>query len=176
VPTIKSNKAAYAAIGFPEFATHFQVGGAIALDGPFAFGGEFTHTSIDHGMGSINAFDLTGAYKLELDESSPFSVCPLANVGFRSMDGGNTFSIGAGAGIGTELPISDGAYSLHPYAAPKIMHYRSDGSSLTKFAFSLGANFSFDNYFVGAEFAKVSGTLSDAFFGGGFRLQAGLNF
>jgi hypothetical protein len=171
VPTVKSNTAAYAAIGFPDFATDFHVGGAMKFDGPFAAGASFTHRSYDHGLGSSNSLGVTGAYNLELDESSPVSICPLGNVGFHFSDGSNVFSLGAGAGVSTELPISDGEYSLYPYAVPQIVHTNGDGFSDTRFNLGLGANFGFSKYYVGAQFAKAFGLP-----GSDFRIQAGLNF
>ena len=171
VPTVKSNTAAYAAIGFPDFATDFHIGGAMKFDGPFAMGGHFTHRSYDLGLGSMNSLGVTGAYNLELDESSPVSVCPLGNVGFHFADGANSFSFGAGAGISGDVPISDGEYALYPYAVPTIVHARRDGSSDTRFNLGIGANFGFSKYYVGAQFAKAFGLP-----GSDFRIQAGLNF
>lgn len=168
---MKGQTAAYAALGLPDGATVFQVGGAMALDNPFVVGAEFSHTSADFG-GSSNTIAVKGAYKLELDESSPVSVCPLGSAGFTFYDGGNNFSLGLGAGVSTELPLADDAYTLYPYATPMIVHNRFDGFNDTSFGLGIGANFGFSQYFVGGEFNKTFGD-----FGGSiFRIQAGLNF
>jgi hypothetical protein len=170
VPVAQGQKAAYAAVGFPTLATSFHVGGAMALQGPLVVGAELHHTSFDLGAGSSNGFEVTGAYQVKLEGSSPVSVCPLGKVGFDFSDGDNLFTLGAGAGISTDVKLSNPEYVIYPYVTPMIVHMRADGASDTRFAFAFGGNFAFNKYYIGAQFYKAVGA------GDAFRIQAGLNF
>lgn len=178
VPT--TTKAAYAAVGLPEHGKHLHVGGAAALSGALSAGAEFTHTRISGGA-RVNAIEGTLANSLALGENAgPLTICPLVTAGYRSLEGNGLFSIGAGAGVTAALQISDGAYTLHPYLAPRVVHHRADGESDTEFGFALGANLAFGNYYAGAQFSRIgkndSFALTDVLHGAGFRIQGGLSF
>jgi hypothetical protein len=171
-------------VGFPESAKTYGVTASHNFEGPVSVFGNYALTVPDTDLlKNVNTFGGGVAADLaSVSKSLPagLSACPTVSLQHLSTElsiFGETLkisnlSVPVGLGLGTTLPLGEGATTLTPYAIPQFIFSRStakvDGESEsesdTYFGLSAGATLGFGSVFVGGGVAKLFEDESKAVF------------
>lgn len=162
-PTLDRQFSFGGSLGFPDGAKRYGVEVSYNLPGPASVYGGMTILSPDGDGDSQDTFFGGAAFDLASVPlgagGTVLQVCPTAEVGYSSLDGGSILSLPLGVGVGTTVALTPTAQLL-PYVIPQFAMTRIsiddfDSHSEWDFGLRAGGVVGFGMFYVGGELQRV---------------------
>ncbi len=177
-PTLDRQFSFGGSLGFPDGGKHYGVEVSYNLPGPGSVYGGMNIFSPDGDGDSQDSFFGGAAFDLASVPlgagGTVLQVCPTAELGYSSFEGGSVVSLPLGVGVGTNVALTPTA-QLMPYVVPQFAMTRvsiDDYGSNSEWDFGVraGAVVGAGLFYVGGELQRVFADNADTV----FRIRAGI--